>query len=389
MESRSSALFGALPVSRLSLPPRPRPAWASPGGRYEIELRGPQEIGVDVEAWHDLAGRAVEPALFAHPDVLLPAFQHLPDGRQVALLLVWEPDPNRVLRGLLPVLMPRIPLAPGEVRLWRPTVFSVAAALFDRERPEGVLAAALSFCAARGVRCSSFAVTALPADGLLAASFAAAAAASRRRLERLPQGHALATVMAPAPQAEPFSLSHGPRLRMAAARTPAEVRDAVESFLVIDAAGAKARGGKALIQDPGLASFVRTMTRQLARRGRCRVDVLRHGREPVAAGIVLEDADSLWLWRAAASDGPHVDRLAAAAAARAHRSGKRLIVPEEVPVPPQVAAALGLAPVALADLLVSIRPGRSTGAAAVRLKALIDRRLRQAAAAGLQRLARA
>jgi hypothetical protein len=172
-------------------------------------------------------------------------------------------------------------------------------------------------------------------------------------------------------------------------RTPAEVRDAVESFLALEAAEAKAHGGRALIQDPGLASFVRTMTRQLARRGRCRVETLRDGTETVAAGLVLDGADAVWLWRAAAPDVAHADRLAAAAAARARRIRKRLIVPAEVPVSEEMAAALGLQPVALADLLVSTRPGRSPAAAAVRLKARIDRRLRQAAAAGLQRLARA
>ncbi|HEX8663817.1 MAG TPA: hypothetical protein VF744_07285, partial [Beijerinckiaceae bacterium] len=260
MEARSSALFGAVPVSQ-SPPPRPRPAWAAPGSGYEVDLRGAAEVGADLKAWHDLAGRAVEPALFAHPDVLLPALQHLPDGRQAGLILVWQQSPRRLV-GLLPVLMPRVPLAPGEVRLWRPAALPVAPALIDRERPEAVLGAALSFCAARGSRCASLVLAGLPADGPIAERFAAAAAASRRRLERLPQGHVLAT--AAVPRAE---TSLGGSLRTAQARTPAEVRDAVEAFLALEAAGAKARGDRALIQDPGLASFVRTMTRQLARRG--------------------------------------------------------------------------------------------------------------------------
>ncbi|HEX8664530.1 MAG TPA: hypothetical protein VF744_10920, partial [Beijerinckiaceae bacterium] len=120
-----------------------------------------------------------------------------------------------------------------------------------------------------------------------------------------------------------------------------------------------------------------------------RVELVRAGGAPAAAGIVLDGADAVWLWRAAAPDKVHADRLAAAAAARARRTGKQLMVAAEVPVSEEAAAALGLEPVALADLLVSTRPGRSPAAAAVRLKARIDRRLRQAAAAGLQRLARA
>ena len=45
------------------------------------------------------------------------------------------------------------------------------------------------------------------------------------------------------------------------------------------------------------------MTRQLARRGLCRLDLLCRGAEPVAASIVLESAEALWLWRAAGAPG--------------------------------------------------------------------------------------
>ena len=133
------------------------------------------------------------------------------------------------------------------------------------------------------------------------------------------------------------------------------------------------------------------MTRQLARRGLCRLDLLRRGAEPVAAAIVLESADALWLWRAAGAPGlgRSADRIVAAAAARARRAGKRLMLCDGAPVSTEAAAALALKPLALVDLLVSTRPGHSPGAAAIRLKTRIERRMRQAAAAGRDRLARA
>ncbi|HKG85806.1 MAG TPA: hypothetical protein VKB16_22050, partial [Beijerinckiaceae bacterium] len=71
----------------------------------------------------------------------------------------------------------------------RPTGFPVCAALLDSERPAAVLAAVLSFCAARGQRCAGLAATALAAEGPLAESLRTAAAASRRRLERLSPRH--------------------------------------------------------------------------------------------------------------------------------------------------------------------------------------------------------
>src|SRR5215212_11980060 len=129
---RSAPFFGTGPVSPRPAPRRLRPAWTQPGGVYEVELRTAHEIGADLAAWRALAERSVEPALFADPDVLLPALQHLPDGRQISLILVWQPAaPARLLRGLFPVAMQRIPLAPGEVRLWQPAGFPVSAALLD------------------------------------------------------------------------------------------------------------------------------------------------------------------------------------------------------------------------------------------------------------------
>jgi Acetyltransferase (GNAT) domain len=389
MEARSAPFFGTGPVSPRPAPRRLRPAWTQPGGVYEVELRTAHEIGADLAAWRALAERSVEPALFADPDVLLPALQHLPDGRQISLILVWQPAaPARLLRGLFPVAMPRIPLAPGEVRLWQPAGFPVSAALLDSERPAAVVAAVLSFCAARGQRCAGLAATALPVEGPLAEGLRTAAAASRRHLERLSPRHGVATAAAFAADEWP---SRDPQLRLTQARTPGQVRDAVETFLVLDAAAAKERGTAALIQDAGTASFIRTMTRQLARRGLCRLDLVCRGAKPVAASVVLESAEALWLWRAAGAPGSGrgADRIVSAAAARARRAGKRLMLCDGAPVSTEAAAALALKPLALVDLLVSTRPGHSAGAAAIRLKTRIERRMRQAAAAGRDRLARA
>jgi hypothetical protein len=391
MEARPSAFFGTAPAGARRPLPRLHKTWASPGSAYEVELRSAHEIGADLDAWRDLAARSIEPALFADPDLLLPALQHLPDGRQISLLLVWEPAaPARVLRALLPVLMPRIPLAPGEVCLWQPAGFPVGAALLDRERAAAVLGAALSFCASRGQRCASLAAKSLAAEGLLAEALRAAAAASRRRIERLGASHGIACATR-LQDDEALKPEHDRRGRIAQARTPAQIRDAVESFLALDAAQAKARGAAALIQNAGTASFVRTMTRQLARRGLCRLDLVRRGGSPVAATIVLEDRSTLWLWRAAAlpEHAGETDRLAAASAARARRTGKRLMICDVAAVSAPAAAALGLEPPALVDLRVSTRPGRSAGAAAIRLKTRLERHLRHVAAAGLHRLERA
>jgi hypothetical protein len=84
------------------------------------------------------------------------------------------------------------------------------------------------------------------------------------------------------------------------ARNARWVRDAVEELLVLDASGAAAERGEALVQATGMASFIRIATRQLAHHARCRVDVLRIDGKAIAAAIVLECDALAWLWKVAA-----------------------------------------------------------------------------------------
>jgi hypothetical protein len=295
MEARSSIFFETVPLGPRPAARRERLAWSPASGAYQIELRAPGEIGADLAAWQALAVRAREPTPLAEPDMLLPALQHLPEGRQASLLLIWQPaGATRILRGLFPVLMPRFPIAPGEVRLWRPPGFPLAPMLLDRDHAGE---AVFSFCASRGARCSSFVFAGVAADGALAGAIRA----GRRRSEALPLPALWASRVTSGTQAE-WPLAAGARgtERLARSRKAGQIRDAVENFLVLDAADAKVRGGTALIEDAGAASFVRTMTRQLARRGQCRVEALRRKGGTVAAAILVDGADALWLWRSAA-----------------------------------------------------------------------------------------
>jgi hypothetical protein len=387
MEARSSVFFETVPFGTRAPAGRARRVWRPSNGAYEVELRAPADIGSDLAAWQALATRGIEPTLFADPDMLLPALQHLSEGRQANLLLVWQAaGASRVLRGLFPVFMPRLPIAPGEVRLWRPCGFPLAPALVDRDYAGAVFGAVFSFCASRGARCSSFALSGIAQDGPLAAAIHA----EKRRSEALPLP-ALVARRAPAKGDEPEAPASSGLAgtgRVERARTPAQVRDAVETLLVLDAAAAKGCGGTALIQDAGTASFLRTVTRQLARRRQCRVDVLKRDGESIAAALVLESAEAVWLWRTA-GPAPDVEGLLSPIAACARRAGKSLVLTENARIAQETAAALGFEPIPLIDLLVSTRTGLSPSAAVAHIRARIDRRLRAVASGGLQRLMRA
>lgn len=385
METRSGApappFFGTASIAPPRAAIRAKPAWVADGG-CEVELRGAAEAAAEIDAWRSLARRALEPSLFAEPELLLPALQHLPGGRQVGLMLIWQAgNGGRVLLGLMPVMSPRLPVVPGEVRLWRPEFLPVAPALVDREHSETVLRAVLSFCATRGPRWAALALPALPLDSGLSRAASSIERRTRGRpspspLLATPEGGALVS------RADRQSL-------VARARLPAQIRDAVETFLLLEAAGAKARGRAALIQDCGAASFLRSATRQLARRRKCRVELLHRDEEPAAAAILLESAGASWLWQAATPDGgPLPETLVLSAAASAGRRRKRLIV-RAAAVSAGTAAALGLEPLPLVDLAVPTRPGLSAAAAIGRMRSRIDEGLRAIARSGTQRVLRA
>jgi len=75
------------------------------------------------------------------------------------------------------------------------------------------------------------------------------------------------------------------------AKTPDEVRDAVEVLLELEARGWKASRGTALAQHEGDAAFIRRASVALAAHRQCEIAVLAAGERPVAAGVVLRHHD--------------------------------------------------------------------------------------------------
>lgn len=284
---------------------------------YAVEIRSAAEMEIEVSAWRDLARRPVEPNVFAEPDIVLPGIQHLPDGRHVMLLLVWEGAASTaaggVLRGVFPIVMPRFGVA-RQIRVWCPASGSAGVPLVDRKAPADVIEAALDFLATRFARFAGLTFSHVPTDGAFAAALRSAAARTRRTLEpsETHKRRVLVNAAPSDPEAEPVrrriidDLREG-RQRMSVlgnvemdhARTARWVRDAVEELLVLDASGAAGRRGDAMLQSTGTATFIRIATRQLAHDGRCRVDVLRVDGRAVAAAVILETEHQAWLWQLA------------------------------------------------------------------------------------------
>jgi CelD/BcsL family acetyltransferase involved in cellulose biosynthesis len=249
-------------------------------------LLGLRELGGDVlEAWRDLAERALEPNAFFHPDMAVAAARHLSGGEHDRLLAVF--GDGGALEFALPVRRAaryrRVPVpayrawghdqafldtplvAPGDpVRAWTAALGVLRSAgagwlVFERLPGDGPVRSALDAALPGG---SSYARVLLQyerpvlrrrseptyVDGRLSSQ-------RRKRLRR--QGRNLEGEL-------------GGTLSLVD-RAETDVSGALERFLEIELAGWKGRAGTALASQPGEAAFFREAMTAFARRGRAQL----------------------------------------------------------------------------------------------------------------------
>ncbi|OPY95189.1 acyl-CoA acyltransferase [Bradyrhizobium sacchari] len=95
---------------------------------------------------------------------------------------------------------------------------------------------------------------------------------------------------------------HGPVV-FEVARSPDEIRPALETFLQLEASGWKGKRGTALIQHAGDTTFIRRAVPALAETAQCEIATLRAGTIPVAAGIVLRHQDRAFFFKLGIDEG--------------------------------------------------------------------------------------
>ena len=269
-----------------------------------VRLLAPADVTPDVEAaWRDLAGRAAEPNPCNEPDMLLPAMHHLPQGREVRLLVVADGD--RLL-AVLPVRharrwKKRVPV-PALVS-WPHDFQVLGSPLVDADRATeaftallraplrvrrgallleiedlgdgGPVAAALEEAAASlGVpvqRWDGFdrAVLARDEDG----AFVGADRRERRRRARRGLEREAGAVTSVDRSADP---------------------DAVDRFLTMEAAGWKGEAGTAIACDPVATTFFREVCGRFAATGRLEVRSLDVPAGPVAMEVAFHAGDGVF-----------------------------------------------------------------------------------------------
>lgn len=270
-------------------------------------------------AWADLCTRALEPNIFLEPAFALPLLQHVRYPKRPEIILVWEengPASFGRLIGLFPTFLRQGPISlHGIARGFAHKQTSCGTPLIDRNRAADTLEAVLSWLRERGGGIDALTFTGLVKGGPFDAEIRRFCAATSRAIVDLDtharavlrareNGDGSAVLFASAKRRKERMrqyrrLSEVGRRTYTSARTPAEIIAAAEHFLALEHNGWKGARGTALLADPTLATFTRTMTRLMAHEGKCRIDSIEIDGAPVAMGIVIKAGDRAYFWKTA------------------------------------------------------------------------------------------
>lgn len=261
----------------------------------------------DAAAWQALADRAVDPNGYYLPDWEL-AVNACTTGRGDALALAaWaEATTTPQLVALLPVISVRqafrLPIAAlvsadpygvlGTPLLDSAAPDAAARALIDAARACGQRAILLRDVALEGAALAAI-TRALAPRGLaprVLHAYARAGLDATRDADTLLDDALGAKKLKELRRQRRRLAEHG-AVSVSVARTADEIGAALETFLVLEASGWKARRGTSMAQSPGDVAFMRQATSALAARGACEIVTLSAGTTPVASGVVLRHRD--------------------------------------------------------------------------------------------------
>ncbi|MEP9373043.1 GNAT family N-acetyltransferase [Mesorhizobium sp. KR1-2] len=279
----------------------------------------PASAGFDlIEELDHLSTRTVESNVFFNPRFLAPAMPRLED-REVRLAVIRDGDEYRSrLRLLVPysVERPSIPLGVPILRSWASPFGPRGTPLLDRDDPEGVVEDFFAMLARPHLKLPKvFVVPDMLLDGPVAGVLRRVAEtrglpiAITNEVERpflqsqlegddylkasLRQHHYREFRRLKRRLAEHGQLEH------VVARGEDEIRNALETFLTLEAAGWKGRRRTAMAADRYRAAFAREAVHCLAERDLCRIHLLTLNGEAVACLVVFIEAGVAYTWKTA------------------------------------------------------------------------------------------
>ncbi len=275
-----------------------------------VEVCDVEAVARHVDAWSDLVARCFEPNVFNEPAFALSAARHFAPAHQPSFVLIWDPSVSRRLLGLCAVRRLKLGFGLDAWTAWSHQQATVAAPLLDRNRAGEALDALLGWCGGPPRAASGLVLRGVDANGPLGrllqtrgpARLAVLDRRSRavlRRSSTEPPLVAQSSKRAKEMRRQQRRLADTGLVDVEVASGGTAVREATERFLELEARGWKGARDTALLRDPGLAAFTRSMTRLLAREDKCHIHSLNVDGVPVAMGIVLSSGDRSFFWKTA------------------------------------------------------------------------------------------
>jgi len=266
---------------------------------------------IDPGQWHALAQRAVEPNGYYLPAWELAVSASARGRTNASALPAFDGSSPRLI-GLMPVISLwralKIPL-PALVSahpygtlcsplLDRDASLEAATRLLQQARDAGAHALVLNDVALDGAAMQSLNQV-LSRDGLkprILSSYIRASLDATQDADAMLRDALGAKKLKELRRQRHRLEEHGP-VAFEVARSPDEIKLALETFLQLEASGWKGKRGTALVQHDGDAAFIRRAVPALAETAQCEIVTLRAGTTPVAAGIVLRHQDRAFFFK--------------------------------------------------------------------------------------------
>ena len=324
LEELNASASGPMIGQIAGLPPRPSADEALT--EYHASSRPlrklaiyPASAGFDlVDELDYLCARSVEPNIFFNPNFLAPAMPRLED-REVRLAVIRDGDEFRSrLRLIVPfsVEKPPIPLGVSVMRTWSSPFGPLGTPLLDRDDPAGVMEDFFGILGRPHLRLPRvFVLPEVRLDGPFASLLRGLAAdrnlplvttnvVERPVLESQLDGDAYLRNALRAHHFREFRrqkrrLADAGKLEYHVARSVDEIRQGVEAFLTLEAAGWKGRERTAMAIDRFRAAFAREAVHRLSEQDLCRVHSLTLDGRVIACLIVFVEQGVAYTWKTA------------------------------------------------------------------------------------------
>jgi CelD/BcsL family acetyltransferase involved in cellulose biosynthesis len=271
------------------------------------------ELGAaDIDAWHGLVARALEPNVFLEPAFALAAAKHLPGGREVGALLIRD---GARLMGLVPGRVEGVAAGRPVATFvgWTHAYAPLSTPLLDREAAKEVVGCVLQALPKLPGRPRFILYPFVNEDGAVARLRAGELARigisvsrfdphQRAMLRPVAGGHPLASISGgrlKELRRQRRRLGEFGVLARRRATDEPEIGAAIEAYLALEARGWKGRTGGATRSHAATREFLRTAVLALAAEGKARIDLLELASKPVAAAITLFSGGRAWFWKTA------------------------------------------------------------------------------------------